>query len=111
MPHNRSSRRVGLSPASELSPASALSPPRAAAELYRIQKNSLELADRRVESTSLLLQAGRLTTRDLLESQDALLEAQDSVTEALIGHAIAKLNFFRDVGILEVRPDGMWEQR
>ncbi|MCK4753116.1 MAG: TolC family protein [Planctomycetes bacterium] len=81
-----------------------------AAERYRIQKNSLELAEKRVESTSLLLQAGRLTTRDLLESQDALLEAQDSVTEALVGHTTAKLSFFRDVGILEVKPDGMWEQ-
>jgi hypothetical protein len=63
-----------------------------------------------VESTTFLLQAGRVTTRDLLESQDALLEAQNSVTAALVDHAIAKLSFFRDVGILQVKPDGMWEQ-
>jgi outer membrane protein TolC len=81
-----------------------------AAESYRIQRNSLDLAQKRVESTSLLLQAGRLTTRDLLESQDALLEAQNNLTAALVDHAIAKLNFFRDVGILQVRPDGMWVQ-
>jgi outer membrane protein TolC len=82
-----------------------------AAESYRIQKNSLDLAQKRVESTSLLLQAGRLTTRDLLESQDALLQAQNSVTAALVSHAIAKLSFFRDIGILQVRPDGMWVQQ
>jgi len=81
-----------------------------AAERYRIQNNSLELAKKRVESTTILLEAGRLSTRDLLESQDALLRAQDDVTAALVDHAIAKLNFFRDVGILQVRPDGMWEQ-
>jgi len=81
-----------------------------AAERYRIQKNSLDLAEKRVESTALLLEAGRSTTRDLLEAQDALLEAQNAVTSALIGHAIAKLNFFRDIGVLQVRPDGMWEQ-
>ncbi len=81
-----------------------------AAESYRIQKNSLDLAQKRVESTTLLLQAGRLTTRDLLESQDALLEAQNNLTAALVDHAIAKLNFFRDIGILQVRPDGMWVQ-
>jgi outer membrane protein TolC len=81
-----------------------------AAESYRIQRNSLDLAQKRVESTTLLLQAGRLTTRDLLESQDALLEAQNNLTAALVDHAIAKLNFFRDVGILQVRPDGMWVQ-
>jgi hypothetical protein len=27
-----------------------------------------------------------------------------------VGHTVAKLNFFRDVGVLQVRPDGMWEQ-
>jgi outer membrane protein TolC len=81
-----------------------------AAESYRIQKNSLDLAQKRVESTSLLLQAGRLTTRDLLEAQDALVLAQNNLTAALVDHAIAKLSFFRDIGILQVRPDGMWVQ-
>jgi outer membrane protein TolC len=82
-----------------------------AAESYRIQKNSLDLAQKRVESTTLLLEAGRLTTRDLLEAQDALLQAQNSLTAALVSHAIAKLSFFRDVGVLQVRPDGMWVQQ
>jgi len=81
------------------------------AESYRIQRMSLDLAQRRVENNELLLNAGRGTVRVLLESQDALLNAQDSVTTALINHLIAKLNFFTDVGILQVRPDGMWEQR
>jgi len=82
----------------------------AAAQQYIIRKNSLELAETRVESTSMLLQAGRLTTRDLLESQDSLIEAQNSLTEALVSHLTAKLTFFKDIGILQVRPDGMWEQ-
>jgi outer membrane protein TolC len=81
-----------------------------AAESYQIQKNSLELAQMRVDSTSLLLEAGRLTTRDLLEAQDALLQAQNNLTAALVDHAIAKLSFFRDIGVLQVRPDGMWVQ-
>jgi len=81
-----------------------------AAERYRIQKNSLELAQKRVVSTALLLDAGRARTRDLLESQDALLQAQNDVTGALVEHVVAKLSFFRDIGILQVRPDGMWEQ-
>jgi len=81
------------------------------AERYRIQKMSLDLAQRRVENNELLLDAGRGTVRVLLESQDALLDAQNRVTTALVGHLIAKLNFFTDVGILQVRPDGMWEQR
>jgi outer membrane protein TolC len=83
---------------------------REAAERYETQTSSLEVATTRVESTTFLLQAGRVTTRDLLESQDSLLGAQNNVTAALVDHAIARLNFFRDIGILQVRPDGMWEQ-
>jgi outer membrane protein TolC len=80
-----------------------------AAEKYRIQKNSLDLAQQRVESTTMLLRAGRVTTRDLLESQDALIEAENSLTGALIDHFVAKLNFYKDVGILNIKPDGMFE--
>jgi len=79
-----------------------------ASQRYEIQQNSLELAKKRVESTMMLLEAGRTTTRDLLESQDALLDAQVSLTTAIVNHAVAKLNFFRDVGVLQVKPDGMW---
>ncbi|MCJ7730270.1 MAG: hypothetical protein MUO27_10400, partial [Sedimentisphaerales bacterium] len=53
---------------------------------------------------------GRVTTRDWLDSQDALLRAQNSLTAALVAHAVTKLSFFRDIGILQVRPDGMCEQ-
>ena len=81
----------------------------AAAQRYEIQMNSLELAKKRVESTTLLLEEGRAQTRDLLDSQDALLAAQNDLTSALIDHLIAKLSFFRDVGVLQVRPDGMWQ--
>jgi len=79
------------------------------ADRYKIEKNSLKLAEERVEMNKVLLDAGRVTTRILLLSQDALLEAQNNVTRALIEHLDAKLSFYRDVGIMQVRPDGMWE--
>jgi len=80
-----------------------------AAERYRIQRVSLRLAARRVESTTLFLQAGQAKTRDLLEAQDALLLAENNLTAALVDHTIAKLSFYRDIGLLTVRPDGMWD--
>ena len=58
----------------------------------------------------MLLEAGRIAIRELRESQDALLNAQNDMTAALVDHTIAKLSFFRDIGILQVQPDGMWEQ-
>jgi outer membrane protein TolC len=80
------------------------------AERYRIQKNSLDLAEKRVESTTMLIEEGRVSTRDLLEAQDALLEAQNNLTAALVDHVIAKLSFYRDIGVLQVKPDGMWQE-
>jgi len=80
------------------------------ADRYNIEKNSLELAEQRVETNKLLLDAGRVSVRILLESEDALLLAQNAVTAALVEHLNAKLSFYRDVGILQVRPDGMWGQ-
>jgi outer membrane protein TolC len=81
------------------------------AETYRIQKIGLGLAERRVEEQQLLLEYGRGTIRLLLETNDDLVEAQNDVMTALVDHTIAKMSFFRDVGILQVKPDGMWEQR
>ena len=76
-----------------------------AKESHGVQRISLELAERRVESTTLLLRAGRADTRDVLDAQAALLEAQNAVTRALIDHTIAKLELWRDIGTLVVNPN------
>jgi outer membrane protein TolC len=80
-----------------------------AAQRYQIQKKSLELAQERVNSTSLLFQAGRAQARDLLDSQDSLLLAQNSTTSTLVDYNIAKLSFYRDIEVLTVKPDGLWQ--
>jgi len=79
------------------------------ARRYVIQKNSLELAQERVNSTTMLLQAGRVQSRDLLDAQDSLLSAQNTTTSTLVDYMIAQLTFYRDIGILQIRPDGLWE--
>lgn len=81
------------------------------AETYRIQQIGVELAQKRVEVENLSLQYGRGTVRLLLESEDALVRAQNDALGALVNHMIAKLSFFRDIGVLQVRPDGMWEHK
>jgi len=80
------------------------------AESYRIQKIGFDLAQYRVEVEKLSLKMGRGTVRTLLLSEDALVSARNQVTSALVSHTITKLNFFRDIGVLQVKPDGMWEQ-
>ena len=80
-----------------------------AAERYQVQLKSLELARRRFDNTSVLLQYGRASSRRVLGAQEDLFKARNAATEALVSHTVATLNFYRDVGALHVRPDGMWE--
>jgi outer membrane protein TolC len=82
----------------------------ATAEQFITQEKSLALAEERVKNMPLLLKSGRAKTRDMLDAQDSLLQAQNNLTSALVGHTIAKLSFYRDVGILQVKPDGMWTE-
>jgi len=95
----------------ELEVREALRGLRTEAEGYRIQKLALDLAQRRLETQKLLLEIGQTDVRLLLESEGDLLQAQNDVIRALVDHAIAKMSFFRDIGVLQVKPDGMWEEQ
>jgi len=77
-----------------------------ARESYKIQRRSVALAERRVNSTQMLLQAGRATQRNVLDAEDALLRARNALTGALVTHTIAGLEFERDVGTLVVDEEG-----
>lgn len=79
-------------------------------ENLQIQALARDLAERRVASTQLFLEAGRAEIRDLLDARDALLSAQDSLTSALINYRLAELELQRDLGVLEVSPEGLWEE-
>jgi len=93
----------------ELNMRAALRDLKAKAEQYRIKQMALVLAQRRKNTQEMLLSIGQGETRLLLDAEGAILSAQNSVTSALVAHAVAKLGFYRDVGILQIKPDGMWE--
>jgi len=79
-----------------------------AARSFEIQKQSVHLAERRVESTQLLLELGTAQTRDRLEAEAALVRARNALTAALVDHALARLALERDLGVLRVDAKGMW---
>lgn len=83
---------------------------REARESLRIQALSVELAKRRVRGANLSLQAGRVEIRDLLEAQEDLLSAQNSLTAARVDYRVAELAMQRDLGVLEVDATGMWKE-
>ncbi len=77
-----------------------------AKESYEIQKVALDLSKKRVESTNILVQAGRAQTRELLESQDDLLVAQNALTSAIVNHTIARMDFLLDIEAMRVDGSG-----
>ncbi|MBN1443283.1 MAG: TolC family protein [Planctomycetes bacterium] len=77
---------------------------------YPIQKRSVELAEVRVASTSELRDAGRATTRDVLESQSSLIDAQNALTGSLINYTVARLELLRDMGVLDCGDDGQLKE-
>lgn len=77
-------------------------------ETYLIQRRAVELADRRVRSTALFLEAGRAQTRDVLEAGDALVSAQNALAASVVAYSRARWALARDTGRMSVDEDGGW---
>jgi outer membrane protein TolC len=71
---------------------------------------SVKLAERRVEEQDLRMQLGRGVPRDLLDAQADLIAARNLRTTALINHTLARLRYFRDMGLLVIRDNGSWSE-
>ena len=74
---------------------------------YDIQQSAVRLAQRRVDSTTMLIQAGRAQTRDLLDARASLVDAQNALSAALVSYHIARLSLLRDMEVLQVEPAGL----
>jgi len=77
-------------------------------ESLQIQSMSVAVAQKRVNSINLFLEAGRAQIRDLLEAQEALLSAQNGLTAAIINYRMAELELQRDMGVLQIDEKGLW---
>ena len=71
----------------------------ASRETLKIQAQAVVVAQKRVKSSTLFLEAGRAQIRDLLEAQEALFSAQNALTSAAISYRIAELKIRSDMGL------------
>ena len=69
---------------------------------------SLKVAQRRVENTVMLMEAGRMTVRDVREAQDQLIQAQNSLSSSYTQYLVARLNMLLNIGVINTRPDKFW---
>lgn len=76
---------------------------------YDIQTQAVELAEQRVESTEALYAAARpgVDALEVLDAQDALLEARLGLTGAIVDYAIARLELLRDLEAVAMEPKGL----
>jgi len=75
---------------------------------YEIQRVSVTLSEKRVESTQLLFEGGRVDIRELLDAQDDLSSARNSLTLALVNHRISWLKLLYQLGQLPIDPINLW---
>jgi outer membrane protein TolC len=68
------------------------------------------LSERRVEEQELRALVGRGTARDLVDAQNDLITQKNLLTQALVAHTIARLQFWNDMGILYIKDNGQWEE-
>ena len=81
---------------------------KAAEDNYRIQSVSVTLAEKRIESTELLFQAGRVAVRDVLDARNSLIQAKNSLTQALVSHRLSWLRLQYDLERLPTEPETLW---
>jgi outer membrane protein TolC len=70
----------------------------------------VRLSENRVDEQNLLASLGRGTAIDLVDAQKSLVDSKNQRTRALVNHTIARLEFFRDLGVLSIRENGAWEE-
>ena len=80
-------------------------------ESYRIQIVARRVADRRVSRTRAMQEEGRqFSQRDINEALAAQLAAENQVTQALIQYRLSELELQRDMGLLRVGEDGLYQE-
>lgn len=79
-----------------------------ARQSYEIQNNAKALADRRVESSELSLQAGRVQVRDVVDAQTSRVQAYNAATAALVDYHLTRLRLLLDIGVLKTEQAKFW---
>ena len=77
---------------------------------YEIALKAVEVSRRRVEEQVLRDELGQSTAKDRVDAQNDLTSAENNLTAALVNHTLARLTFWRDMGILFIKEDGRWEE-
>ena len=79
-----------------------------ARRLYELAEVTVELCVRRLEQEEAFTEENRGDARNLIDAQQDLIDARDQRMAALVAHTVARLQLWRDMGILTIQKDGRW---
>jgi len=77
---------------------------------YEISELGVKINQRRVEEQDLLAELGRAKAQDQVDTQNDLAASKNDLTQALVAHTIARLQFWNNMGILYIKDSGQWEE-
>lgn len=78
---------------------------------YEIQVENVRIAERRTKLAKIEQEQGQASARDVLEAQEALRNARNSLTQALVRYSTTRLEFLATLGLLSVDEEGVIHER
>lgn len=76
---------------------------------FEISEIGVKLAERRVEEQTIRAELGIAKAQDQVDAQNDFASSKNQLTQALVGHTIARLKFWNNMGILYIKNQGQWE--
>ncbi|MCH7632776.1 MAG: TolC family protein, partial [Planctomycetes bacterium] len=77
-------------------------------KLRAIQETQVEENELRLEAARAQFDLGQISNRDVVDAEEALLDARNGLASAISSYRSAILEFRRDTGTLRVTDDGQW---
>ncbi|MCL5097675.1 MAG: TolC family protein [Candidatus Omnitrophica bacterium] len=77
---------------------------------YESSELGIKLSQSRVAEQTLLAELGRATAKDQVDAQNDLTTSMNARTSAIVNYTIARLELWRDLGVLTIRENGQWEE-
>ena len=78
-------------------------------KLRAIQETQVEEDELRLEAARAQFDLGQISNRDVVDAEEALLDARNGLASAISSYRSAILEFRRDTGTLRVTDDGLWQ--
>lgn len=75
-------------------------------EQVAIERRNIESLQRSLEKARLENRAGLATNREIVEAQDSLTQAENSLLNRIVAYEVTRLNLLRQLGVLFVDPEG-----